>query len=750
MAEIPPPAGIDSLSEKWRGYASDISRVISDYRWASLEGFQEDTPRIKAHLVFEVALPSRFRSRGVTDSGVRAIEPVTLIFFETWPYSAPRVALRADFNRDLPHINPWPNPAAVYPCLAPGGHLSDVLHDGDGLYAVLRQVKDWLDRAAREGLYDEYIGWEPVIAPSERGTLKCDIGRLQPVDAAGGVKEYLAVFAAKDDWCHAQLLEDCRYTLPKDPRLDDEGVGTTTAFLHWGESTSTSTLRQLAPVSSLLGVYELAAIGKKKGFLRSAVNRLIKAHAASGITGKFSFFILLALWRPVPLTGSDTNAEVLPFWITYDLDLGERGEKTATAAFIQHRQKLTRRLASQMSGVEPAPPGQSVTMIGCGSLGSKIALHLAKAGVGPQGLIDDSDFKPHNAVRHGLTPKPAIGRNKAELLAETLKDIDAPASAYAKSVITMMNAGDGTLADSIIINTTASSRVRESLATAAHIGRVVSASFHAAGKAAHLLIEGEGRNPRIDDLHAWMLDSASSSKRARALLFARDVGFRPHPVGQGCTSLTMVMSDADASLHAASIGRRLISWLSERPQEGEVWLGLPDNSGIGVEWHPQYLGKTMVGNSGSWEIRILQPVVDQMAIDANHHHPLESGGPLVGHINAHLKRITVTRALAAPEGSVRKRTYFKMSTTGLRQTVRQVQRESSGFLNFLGTWHSHTCDCPASPTDYASLLEFAMLRGGPPFLMLIKTPSNVIALVKESLSEVQEHAAHEQAESNLS
>lgn len=45
---------------------------------------------------------------------------------------------------------------------------------------------------------------------------------------------------------------------------------------------------------------------------------------------------------------------------------------------------------------------RKVSLVGCGSLGSKVATMLARAGVGRFLLVDDDLMLPHNLVRHDL------------------------------------------------------------------------------------------------------------------------------------------------------------------------------------------------------------------------------------------------------------------------------------------------------------------------------------------------------------
>lgn len=63
-----------------------------------------------------------------------------------------------------------------------------------------------------------------------------------------------------------------------------------------------------------------------------------------------------------------------------------------------------------------------VAIIGCGSVGSKVASMLARSGVRNFTLVDDDIFFPENLVRNDLDAR-AIGRHKVDALATRLKDL---------------------------------------------------------------------------------------------------------------------------------------------------------------------------------------------------------------------------------------------------------------------------------------------------------------------------------------
>ena len=66
--------------------------------------------------------------------------------------------------------------------------------------------------------------------------------------------------------------------------------------------------------------------------------------------------------------------------------------------------------------------GRKVGLVGCGSLGSKIATSLARSGVGNFVLVDDDVMKPGNLVRHDLDAS-SLGVHKADALEARLKAV---------------------------------------------------------------------------------------------------------------------------------------------------------------------------------------------------------------------------------------------------------------------------------------------------------------------------------------
>jgi adenylyltransferase/sulfurtransferase len=65
-----------------------------------------------------------------------------------------------------------------------------------------------------------------------------------------------------------------------------------------------------------------------------------------------------------------------------------------------------------------------VLVVGLGGLGSPVSLYLAAAGVGTIGLMDDDRVEFHNLQRQILFGDASVGRNKTEVAAERLRQVN--------------------------------------------------------------------------------------------------------------------------------------------------------------------------------------------------------------------------------------------------------------------------------------------------------------------------------------
>ncbi len=739
----------NNISASLKGALAEIDRasvckVVSSTRGES--GWRVET-------VFNVALPQRDKKDGLTRLGVRHQEPVTLFFGDDFPHSAPCVYLRADFPGDFPHMYSHSGPNGVrIPCIYEG-KVSDLMHGTGTLHPVLMQIKDWLDRAARDGLYDDTAGWEPVILPSQNGTLVIETSTLiRPVGAADGKQLIPIEFSQDEPPDYFRRDQDDKNGVPRYATLlAGNGSMRETALLQmWPNEKHITVRRHLAGLETLEALFD--RIDARKMGIRFPTIKQLKAiasainTAANGQLRTAPVVLVLTLRRPVHITDQTHSLEPTPFLLELPVrQPQELDPKDVRIKLLSHRHPASCELLARLSGVPFKSAQDPTVFIGAGSLGSKLATHLIKAGVGPIRFIDNAFLSPHVLARHEANFP--IATTKARTMSAAALFHGVNAFPHVVDVLDVLKgkpekrwADLGIHRARFVIDTTASDQVQEALigAGASLPGRLITSVFYANGNAAGLFLEGQNRSPRIDDLQASLYDAAIGSS-LRQFVHRRSGRLTRQYVGIGCHSMTMIMSNAQAALFAAGMGKRVLTYHSETPPDGgEWWFGHSDDTGLGSAWEHQMLGQTQVLNHAQdqkdWEVRILSNVVQTMQTEAEQYAPLENGGTVYGVVNPLMRRITVTRAEVAPPDSLREHNRFVHGTQGLRDRVRTNENASNHTIVFLGTWHSHPRGGGPSPLDRATARLFAQLRETGPFLMLIALPGGATkALVEEDL-----------------
>lgn len=722
---------------------ASVCKVISSRRGES--GWWVET-------MFNVALPQRDKKDGQTKLGVRREEPVTFFFVDDFPLSAPYVYLRPDFPGDLPHLYSESGPNGIrIPCIYEG-QVSDLMHSTGTLHPVLMQIKDWLDRAARDGLYDEAMGWEPVILPAQNGTLFIETSTLiNHVGATDGNQVIPIEFTQDERPAFSRPEHDDKNGVPKYTSLIGNGSKRETALLQiWPNEKHITVRRHLSDIETLEELFD--RIGARGMGIRFPTIKRLKAiasainAAANGQLRAAPVVLVLTLRRPVHITDQTHSLEPTPFML--DLPVRRPQEldpKDVRIKLLNHRHPASGELLARLSGIPFKSAQDPTVFIGAGSLGSKIATHLIKAGVGPIRFIDNAYLVPHVLARHEASFP--VAATKARTMAVNALSHGVDAFPHVVDVLDVLKGKPekrwtdlGIHRARFIIDTTASNHVQEALisAGASLPGRLVTAVFYANGNAAGLFLEGRNRSPRIDDLQASLYDAAINGS-LQQFMHSRSGQLTRQYVGIGCHSMTMIMSNAQAALFAAGMGKQVLAYHSENPPDGgEWWFGNSDDSGLGAVWKRHIFGPTQVLNHAQdqkgWEVRVLSNVVQTMRAEAGRYAPLENGGTVYGVVNPLMRRITVTRAEEAPPDSVREHNRFLHGTQGLRDRVRAIENASNGAIAFLGTWHSHPRGGGPSPLDRDTARIFAQLRKTGPFLMLIALPSGATrALVEEDL-----------------
>ena len=722
----------------------------------------EDRGVEEVEITFCVPLPNEWRVEGESPStGVRAEEQVRFDFPRDFPLLAPSPSLRLDFNRNLPHIQPYmTGDGRPVPCIY-DGELRELLHH-QGWLGILNHTAIWLERASTSNLIDPDQGWEPVRRDCLRDCVVADASDVRRVvDSRGGstfrrVRYVRLVSADGDEHVYSRVHPE-RLQISKDvvPSIFGERPTSADATTFWGKSLAVLVWPGKHPsgelilndaylpetVSNVKGLHECA---RQYGCLRELDNAfriLRKALSNWKPEGPFKLTVLLLARRPLPLIGSDSQIEICPYVVDiHSPGLFACGSRTAVYP-AAHRHQISRDLLAQMAG-DSSSAVLDWTLLGAGSLGSKVAVHLARAGRGPQIVVDRAVLSPHNAARHALLPAADDSeflwtRDKATALCDTLRGLKGEVTPVTADVVSIIQSQSVRRhlgkRPWVVLNSTASLPVQEALAStdALSKSRVIEIGLFGGGSVGLLTVEGPRRNPNTVDLMAECYRLIGEDLVLREAIFG-DGHTSRQQVGQGCGSLTMTMSDGRLSLFAAAMSEYVLGkqrdGLSDR--SGEILIGRLLDDGLSLTWRAAVCEPVEIvttENSG-WRVRVGRAAKQKIEKEVRSHPSVETGGALIGRLSEVNKSVYVVDALEAPEDSIRARGQFVLGTKGLGRRISSYTNATGGALYCVGTWHNHATPSGPSEIDKATAKSLSLVEQSP-FVLLIHTPDGFRGLL---------------------
>lgn len=659
----------------------------------------------------KVNLPSRFIKAGITETGVKKGEDVVFHFPKAFPLKAPIIQLRDDFPRCFPHINP--SEKEVFPCIYEG-NSSELLLQTGWMNGILNQLVDWLEKAASNDLMNYDQGWEPMRNDRFAGYMQYDID-----DTLAAYERLKAVLLTKEVG-----YEDREGLILTGPLCNPVKTQKAHALFFL----TPNTVNHYVPntIEKLSHLYDYAhSIGINE--IREQIEELDLRHIDED-----KMFIVLSVKRPMQIIGSSSNIEFLNFVISkkakHRKKKGGRELKRTlpecNVSMLYHVADRSPKLLKRISGMHTKiDEDKAITLIGCGSLGSKIGLHLARNGNGPFLCVDSDIFMPHNNARHALIS--SVVCQKAGLLSSAIHSIGKISS---KPVI--KDAWNVDYSSSrLIIDTTASFTVRNYLMTNAGLPPVISCGLYDRGGSGLMLTENENKTGRLTNIWAYLYYQALTDEDIHGILFSSSL--ENIQIGQSCSSQTMIVDDARISLIAATMSLKLQHILEVGlPKNAEIQLTqYNDNYSLRSTVHtvPEFIPvKSSLAHDKEWTVFISEPLVEWMRNRMKSKSPNETGGALIGSVFMFPKKIVITDIIEAPPDSVETPTSFILGVEGLERKIRDIEKRTNGKVTYLGTWHSHPCGGKASQTDERTFKKLLFVRNYEPTVCLIVTEKEVI------------------------
>lgn len=722
---------------------------------------------VQFDVLVKVRLVNKWRAQGQSPNGVRSLEPVRLTFNAKSTWAPPDISLRHDFSREVPHLQPWTTEdGCPVPCVY-WGDFAEFYHQ-QGITGVITRIAQWLEDAADNTLIDLNQGWEATRRDRrEDDVIVADSDWLRQLPRREAGFKFLKhnyVISRPDSgnsysrvWLQKEVVDFSKFSelFAEFPykRSPDLSIGHSVCVIVWPKNNVNST-KSICSVYTPESVEDIDGLKERaKRFhclenLDTALRTL--AIKAQGLveTKQIPLIVILCAIRPANLIGSASPIELCFYRIDFQGKVPfPEGGKTRVR-LVDHRHAVTRLLLSNMSGNSDTAIGEPWTLIGAGSLGSKVAMHLARAGCGPSCVIDKSMMSPHNLARHALHLSCNDGvlftKSKAECLVSALGGFDQNAHPLkcnvCDSLSTGVPKGAWTRKTLLTVNTTASLVVREALSAAPSgvlLGRVVEALLYSQGRLGVIATEGEQRNPSLMDMFAEFYAIGHRTPEIRDLLFVKDgEQLERRSIGEGCGSLTMPMSDGRLSIFAAATAEYLLQLHRTKKtptKDGDVRIGMLDKDGLGMTWTRHLVPQLTViktEDKNKWQVRIHKNVIEKIEGDVAKWPGVETGGVILGRYSEQCKVFNVVDVFPAPTDCVRSSAEFILGRSGLKNALNRYAKESGGALYCIGTWHSHLFSTGPSQRDKrtAHILGNSRVE---PMVMLIYTPGGFRAIVAE-------------------
>lgn len=457
--------------------------------------------------------------------------------------------------------------------------------------------------------------------------------------------------------------------------------------------------------------------------------------------------VIIGINRPKNIIGFSKNIEFFNFYLKIDSDdvSGENIINNIPVKLQIHNQPLSIQKANEISGFS-ADLGRHSLIVGCGALGSKIVIHLARSGTTNFVLCDPDKLSPHNLVRHALFSN-SEGINKAIALKNEIRKLY-PYEKLDKLEAFPVSAElffDEELTKSIdwIFDFSASTSVLQSIAKGklAKQIKICKAYISDFGNLGIMFFEGRNRNPRIDDLQVMLyaqyknMPNISNWLKREKEAQQKNVSVN---IGVGCNSETIVLSDDVVSLNAAYFSSVIKSESRNTKVNGRIYLNKiqhePCFSNSNDFIQIPELSVIEAINDPTWQIRLQAGIIENMKKEMGLAMPNETGGVLIGCANNKTKTIHVVELLRAPIDSNYSPGSFFRGIQGLPAAIQEINELSGMQLGYIGEWHSH----PFGPNKLSNVdlnsvrnfkRDFEKNQTQIPVFLIVVTPTHFLPYV---------------------
>lgn len=396
---------------------------------------------------------------------------------------------------------------------------------------------------------------------------------------------------------------------------------------------------------------------------------------------------------------------------------------------------FNRVLASTIAGLA-TPDTRKVLLVGAGSIGSQIAINLAREGAFLWDVVDGDYLLPHNLARHALFPS-SVGAPKALALASTLfgllhEPVDALKCDFLHPEALQDDLNRKISGADVILDASASIAVSRRISEdSSHKARGASVFFNPTGTSAVLLLESSDREIRLLDLESQYYAMLVDDPQLHDHLSSGAGGVR---YSGSCRTLTNRIPASNAAVLSGLVAMTLSASVKTTEAQIYIWTLKRDGSVSAIKCNG---AKRSESKLGGWRVRYDGGLLNSLSAMRAERLPNETGGILLGVADMSRRIIQIVCALPQPIDSHGTITGFERGVVGLSDELKLAGERTMHQVRYVGEWHSHPKQHSAMPsaTDVRQLVDNAaeLTAEGLPALMAIAADdgSFSIALLQE-------------------
>lgn len=718
----------DKYEDKYSTFIRDLGKLKYLHNLQVLTN--EKYRGIFVFAVIDVNLPS-YGPKDKLD--IRKQEEILLYLHPLYPRKAPATMInRPDFpHKNLPHLNLY-----VFDEFIPKPHLC--LHHGNidewflgaSVEQYIVRVKKWLEDAAiGELMKDE--GFEPMRRLSMFSYLRYDQDAALELVNSSAKAQVIKFFGLNITKVDEPLKDSISGAVDFHKPFTEPSIPCLLIFDKTKAATDLYIGKHINYLGDLSDLIDLRLLQRATSrFLNTLYGNRVRISCFSFIYG---------IKRPQKVTNTSSDIELLNgMFFVNKCDGAITITGSEPCQMLTHNNVFTPQMASVLSGVNQIY-NKSVVVIGCGALGSKISLSLARMGLNKQTIIDSDLLMPHNLARHALYEdysKDYIFKATAQQ--KVINQIfDTPG---AKSIAKDLQEIDiGTLSqDDYIIDCSASGIVLDYLSSyKLEISRVIRCELALNGQLGFVFICNKEQNPSLSDMRLQLIYTAVSHKKISQWLRESaqnksDFAHQEFSIGFGCSSDTMILDDATINVHAG-ISAAIIKNLSET-DEAKIIISIFNCENFSENaTHEIPCEKLETHTVGDWVVKITDKKEAELKNMAKAR--AETGGILIGNIDKR-KKVIIIMDYFIPEDNQESVGGLVRGSKGIKEYVDNLVKNTAGVISYVGEWHTHPRNSTGRSTTDTQTFTYLVSELGKielPALMGIFNESSVSYFVQEHL-----------------